>query len=494
MLIFCGCGNESSAQPASSGFSYGEENPAITEELVLRIPYDYSEGSSPYTTKSKSNRYVCRLVYSSMTVLLPDYSYELDLLSDLQTEDNLVWYLYVAEGSVFPDGTEFTSYDLRYSFQQAMRDDSYFAQSLDIVGSVSIVNASCLKVTLNYANKFFPNLLTFPVISFETVNNPRYFPGRYDFSEDGTSLLSTDQSYVNEISLVAIEDPELLTYEMRMGKYDCIYVNDPNELGTTSMGATSGLQSNKLVYLGFNSSSTFTYYSDFRRAVASAIDYGYISETVYENYAEAPKSVFNAQYGGMQYVSQNSLDLMSANLILDDIGLTGRDSEDFRTNSKGKRISLDLIVCNESSVRVSTAKAISEMLAKVGIEANVRELSYSAFMLALQNYDYDMYVAEVRLDNDLDISCMITPAAYQSFDLSYINYGFPDNENLYLQWLGFLGGTASAGDFSAAFNDVMPFAPLCYAKSCVVFSRELPFSFGGTDYDMFSDIKNWSSQ
>jgi ABC-type transport system substrate-binding protein len=124
MLILCGCALQTPEVPASLSMPAEEDTPDVQKPLVLRVPYDYSEGASPYTAKSRSNRYVCRLVYSSMVNLLPNYSYELDLLSEIKTDDNITWYLYVAEGSAFPDGTEFTAYDLRYSLQQAMRDDS----------------------------------------------------------------------------------------------------------------------------------------------------------------------------------------------------------------------------------------------------------------------------------------------------------------------------------------------------------------------------------
>ena len=54
-----------------------------------------------------------------------------------------------------------------------------------------------------------------------------------------------------------------------------------------------------------------------------------------------------------------------------------------------------------------------------------------------------------------------------------------------------MSGTATPSEFSAAFAEVMPYVPLCYTKSCVVFSRDLPFSFSGTDFYMFYGIENW---
>ena len=495
ILILSGCEAQTVTPPVTEVPVPSEpEAPVeITEEspFTLRIPFDYNEGVSPYTTKSKPNRFVCELIYRSMVTLKNNYSYELDLVSEIYTEDNITWYIYLDEGETFPDGTEFTAYDLRYSFHEAMEEDSFYSKSLEYISSIKVVSATCLRVTLYHANRYFPNLLTFPVISFETEDDPLYFPGIYDFSEDGTKLVCDIYSAAQEIELVPAEDMDLLTYEMKMGRYDCIYVPDPLDSGSAGNGATLGMQSNRMVYLGCNSYYSFTYYSDFRKAVSAAIDYDRIETEIYKHFAAAPKKLYNPDFYEMQYVSQNGLDLMSANLILDDMGFGNRDSEGFRTNSRGKRISLRLIVCNESAVKINLANAVSEMLAEAGIEVKVVPLSYPSFMTDLQNGNYDLYIAEMRLGADMDLTRILTPYEYQYSEFEYINYGIPNSEKLYLNWLGFMGGTVTPSEFASVFEDIMPFVPLCYTKGCAIFNRDLPFTLYGTDFDMFYNILEW---
>lgn len=498
MMLFCGCETQTVTPPVTEVEipSEPEDTSDYVEEepFTLRIPFDYEEGVSPYTTLSKPNRYVCGLIYRAMVNLRSDYSYELDLVSEIYTEDNITWYIYLDEGMTFPDGTEFTAYDLRYSLQQAMEEGSYYSTSLEVVSSSKVVNATCLRIVLRYANRYFPNLLTFPVISYETIENPLYFPDRYYFSEDGTHLICDVYSAAQEIELVSATDMNLLTYEMRMGRYDCIYVTDPMDTGSAANGGTMGMQSNRMVYLGLNSSSSFTYYADFRNAVAAAIDYNSIATDVYGHFASAPKKIYNPDFFEMQYVSKNGLDLMSANLILDDMGFDNRDDEGFRTTKRGKRISLKLIVCGDSSVKVSLANAVAEMLGESGIEVKVTALSYSSFMLALQNYDYDMYIAEMRLGADMDLTRILTPYAHQLADMEYINYGVSESEKLYFSWLGFMSGTVTPSEFAEVFEEVTPFVPLCYTKGCAIFNRDLPFTLYGTDFDMFYNILEWKME
>lgn len=495
LLVLTGCESQTVTPPVTEVPVPSEpaapENITEEELFEFRIPFDYEEGISPYTTLSKPNRFVCELVYRSIVKLKSDYSYELDLVSEIYTEDNITWYIYLYEGDTFPNGTEFTAYDLRYSFQQAMDEGSYYAKSLEIVSSIKVVNATCLRVTLYHADRYFPNLLTFPVISYETINDPLYFPNYYYFSEDGTKLLCDGYSAAQEIELVPADDMDLLTYEMRMGRYDCIYVPDPLDSGSAANGGTLGMQSNRLVYLGMNSYYAFTYYSDFRRAVSAAIDYDRIVTDVYGHFASAPKKLYNPDFYEMQYVSKNSLDLMSANLILDDMGFDNRDDEGFRTNKRGKRISLRLIVCNESTVKVELANAVAEMFLEAGLEVKVVPLSYASFMVDLQNGNYDLYIAEMRLGADMDFTKILTPYEYQYSDFEYINYGVPNSEKLYFSWLGFMGGTVTPSEFASVFEDIMPFAPLCYTKGCAIFNRDLPFTLFGTDFNMFYNILEW---
>ena len=495
ILMFSGCETQTVTPPVTE-VPVPSENQIpegiFEEELFeFRIPFDYEEGISPYNTLSKPNRFVCELIYRAMVSLKADYSYELDLVSDIYTEDNITWYIYINEGETFPNGKEFTAYDLRYSTQLAMKEGSYYAKSLECISSIKVVDATCLRITLYYANRYFPNLLTFPVISYETIDNPLYFPDIYYFSEDGTKLFCDIYSAAQEIDLVPAEDMDLLTYEMKMGRSDCIYVTDPMDMGSAANGATLGMQSNRMVYLGMNSYYAFTYYADFRRAVAAAMDYERIVSDVYKHFASAPKKLYNPDYYEMQYVSQNSHNLMSANLILDDMGFDNRDSEGFRTNSRGKRISLKLIVCNESTVKVNLANAVAEMLGEAGIEVKVVPLSYGSFMVDLQNGNYDLYIAEMRLGADMDFTKILTPYEYQYSEFEYINYGVPNSEKLYFSWLGFMSGTVTPSEFASVFEDITPFAPLCYTKGCAIFNRDLPFTLFGTDFDMFYNILEW---
>ena len=91
----------------------------------------------------------------------------------------------------------------------------------------------------------------------------------------------------------------------------------------------------------------------------------------------------------------------------------------------------------------------------------------------------------------MDLTKIITPYQYQFQDMTYINYGVPNSEKLYYSWLGFMEGSVTPLEFASAFEEVMPFVPLCYTKGCAIFSRDLPYTLSGTDFDMFYNISEW---
>lgn len=460
----------------------------------ITFPYDFSEGMRPYQNGNMHNRYVTSLVCRSMVRLERDYSVTYDLVSSIESEDNRTWYVYIGDGLSFPDGAEFTAYDLRYSLGCAMADGSYYKSSLDMVSSSQVVNSTCLKIVLYAADRNFPNLLIFPIISYQTESNPVYFPGKYDF-ESPDLLGATDDSLgVRHIKLVQADDWDLLVYEMRLGNYSCIYEPDPVSLGNSSIGGITGLSANRMVYLGYNSTSSLTYYADFRKAVSSAIDIDYLIAAVYGNYAGKPSGIFPEEFYENGFNAPNSLDLMSASLLLDGLGFTQYDSEGYRLTAKGNRVSVNVLVCNESQTKVSLAGALATMLRDVGIEATVSSVSYAKYLTALETYDYDIYIAEVRMDYDMDISKIITPRAYQIPEISYIDYGIVESESLYEQYVLYMSGAIPLSEFMTSFEALMPFTPVCYAQTSMIFSRELEYNIVGTNWDIFYNIADWKKE
>ncbi len=469
------------AAPSQSSAGAGVEFDAISS---ISIPYDPEDGLSPFRAATTVNRYICGLMYDPLVRLKADYSYEKVMAKQISSEDHVVWTITIPGNITFPDGEKYDAYDVRYSFFRAMTEGTYYASSLGAVGNVVVKDDYTLEVTLLAADRYFANLLTFPIIEYGTVEDPVGI-GRYTLSEDGLTLsCNTADAQIGTIRLVAMTDSSMLLQETRIGVYDCVFIDDPTSVSMSSIGGTNPVALNNLVYLGMNSHVGFTNSTKFRRAVELAIDRESLAEDVYGGNAAAAPSVFNPAFYEAADATR-AVDPQSANMLLDELGYDDRDEEGYRVYGYyGQRITLDLAVNGESSAKVAAANAIKTMLVQIGVDVNVIEYSYQAYLLAVENGATELYIAETKISADMDISPLIAPDGEAC-------YGFVSSDELAQTWLELHSGGSSFEEFDETFYAVTPFAPLVYRHGDFVYSRSFYFDVEPTESDIFYNILQW---
>ena len=170
---------------------------------------------------------------------------------------------------------------------------------------------------------------------------------------------------------------------------------------------------------------------------------------------------------------------------LDELGYDDRDEEGYRVYGYyGQRITLDLAVNGESSAKVAAANAIKTMLVQIGVDVNVIEYSYQAYLLAVENGATELYIAETKISADMDISPLIAPDGEAC-------YGFVSSDELAQTWLELHSGGSSFEEFDETFYAVTPFAPLVYRHGDFVYSRSFYFDVEPTESDIFYNILQW---
>jgi ABC-type transport system substrate-binding protein len=121
---------------------------------------------------------------------------------------------------------------------------------------------------------------------------------------------------------------------------------------------------------------------------------------------------------------------------------------------------LDLIVCSDSSAKTGVCNKLAEDMASIGLQITVRELTWSEYITALEEGDFDMYYGEVKLRNNFDLTELLDPdsslnytrSTDQSFE-TYINsylggYDDADRKTLYASMFDYVasrGGLISIG-------------------------------------------------
>ena len=128
----------------------------------------------------------------------------------------------------------------------------------------------------------------------------------------------------------------------------------------------------------------------FRQALNIAIDRLAINELVYSGLAEPRQAspISGSPYFDAEYETQwTEYDPEGAEALLDEIGLTERDSEGFRLMPNGERLSIIV----ESRSESDSLELISAYWADVGVEALVRVMERSLFEERRANNEQDMY-------------------------------------------------------------------------------------------------------
>ncbi len=495
-LLLGGCRTElsdlqGSVQGGLAASSAPEEQEADFEPVTaIRIPYDEEDGLSPYACKTVANRYICGLIYGSLVALNPDFSPALSAAERVApSAGNTVWEIALRQGLRFPDGSALTADDLLYSILQARAGGSYYESSLESVAAAVKSGDYAVTVTLSAADRYFENLLVFPLIKNGTVAAPVALPGRYALSGDGTSLLCNSGAAVRTVELVKLADHGMLLQEMRLGVYDIIYSDDPAGISVTSVGGMETMPTTNLVYIGMNSGRALLSGAGFRRALSLAVDAESLCEEVYRGYAEPARGPFSPVFYDAAGLEPYPCDLQAANQALDELGYENRSAGGYRLAGQSE-LSLGILVCADAEEKAELAKALAETVESLGIHASVTALPYKNYLAALEGGSYDLYLAEVRLGADMDLTKLVAMGGYAGG----LCYGAPASEALRLSWFGYEGGTAGAAAFREAFDAVTPFLPVCYRQSAAVYSRDFYFEIGATEQDLFHGILNWGSR
>ena len=239
--------------------------------------------------------------------------------------------------------------------------------------------------------------------------------GRY-VSDDGMTKLTVNTKYyggslnINEIRLINAPDSESVSHYVEVGAADMYYsdISDGNILRMS--GKKVNINLNHLIYIGVNLSNEQLSLNDLRQAISSGFDRKEICRDGYYNNALPANGFFNPAWEAVKSVQNINLQANKEITVenLEEIGYNKLDSEGVRTNSAGKKLKFELLVNKENRLRVSAAKIIASRLSEYGISVRVAEKSFADYTAALSSGNFQLYLAEVAITPNMDISSLVT--------------------------------------------------------------------------------------
>ena len=439
---------------------------------------------NPYQMTTDTSLRIVPLLYDSLTKLNLYYGYDLCIASSVEMQGTSC-VVTLRKDVLFSDGTALTAVDIQYSYRQAISGETAYAAQLSNVTGVSILSDDQIRFTLAEADVLFPNLLTFPIIKNGSASNPvgsgRYHLAGENLLEPNPHWYGGDTGKIKAIQLVEQPDRETSFYSMKTGSLDYLFVDGDETIAETG-GSIHYVSMPNLIYIGINDSRTLLSDVRFRQMLAAATDRDGLLETAYYDRAQETAVPFPASWEQLAPLTvESDQDFEQVQSLLAQLGLDNRDDEGYIIMGT-RRVSVDILVNNENEAKMQIAETLREMLRSVGLDVTVTGVPFAEYQTRVTERQYDLYIGEVKLKNNLDLTSLFTVLTQQTVE-----------ENLrvleaYRQWRQ---GTATLQSFLELFQTSVPLIPVGTRNGAIYYNREIYYDLSATVQDVFYNIQDW---
>lgn len=472
LLSLCACGIDPSIND-------DPENTTVASAVSdgkLRLAYSKAEQLDPFTASSAINLQILGLMYDGLYKLDKSYQPIAVAAKSAIVSGNTV-NITLAE-TFFSDGTAVTANDVAYSFKLA-KSSPACAEKLKNFESVSISAANMLVFSLLKADPYALACLTFPIVKNGASGEAPIGSGRYVYQKNGEEIYLVVNSkrsgfdpVIKTISLVPIRDNGTVESSLEIGNTG-FYYDDLSDGSYSRINAkTVDMGINNFVFLAFNAQSELFSNQLLRQAVNMAIDRNSIAATAFQGHARVCYSPFNPDWYALA-----SKDLVVTRSEAKARELIAQSGVDIASKE------ISLLVNKDNAFKYEAAAFIRDTLTSLGFKVVFKDYEKDYYTEAVELGSYDLYIGEVRLTPNMDLSLLFGGA---------VGYGIDPACPSAMRYTQLLEGSCELMDFINTFNEDVPFAPLCYRNGAASYTNSLKGELSGCDSDVFCDIETWS--
>ena len=466
------------------------------------VAFDPDGSFNPITSQNRLNQDIIYLIYEGLFEVTPEYTAEPVLCTSYEVSDNqLVYTFSIRTGVTFHNGQRMTSEDVVYSLNMASNTEaSVYSSRFHSVATIEALDEYTVQIVLGSPYEQLPLILDIPIIPTGSIDTPvPSGTGPYKLSGSGDSLTllknnewrNSSQLPFDQIYLYDAESSDTLRDDFETSRIDLLKI-DPT--GTSSITFHNDYElfqysTNIFQYVGFNYDSDVFSNEYARRAVCYCIDRETIVDEIYNGRASAAvlpcreESILYdealAEKHGYNTAKVRELYEEGSFTSLDDTGLMY-----FETSLFMQPLTVDFIVNSENTYKVASAERIAEVMNENGFSVNLRLLTYDDYMKALSTDDYDMYLAEVKLTADFDLTTILTY-------YGKLNFGTVTYEDLSLYIKGALENSGAALDLFILIYEHGLMAPVLFKDHAVIAPRGLITNISPTAANSFYGITDW---
>ena len=512
------CFNLAACKGNSSAGAQGDNQASGVNNAKINIAYNAADSFNPYTCKTVLNRNLSTLIYEPLIKVDSSFNTVNVLASGYSVNGNVLTVS--LKNANFSDGSPVLADDVVYSFNLAKASGGVYAAKLTTVESAEIRDNLTVLFKLKNNDRLGINLLTFPVIKMgsdqlknqDNVFLPPIGSGRYLLNAEQTALTYNGGWHggninIGTLNLINAPDSESLAHSVEIGAID-YYYTDLSDCNIIRMsGQRVNINLNNLVYLGLNLNSNNFSNAYMRHAISAAIGRTQICEQGYYNNALAATGIYNPVWetskGAQTIENLSNLKIALENLA--EIGYNRKDENGYFVNYHGNPITFNLLVNEENVFRVNAANLIREQLKAAGIKVNVNAVSYQRYIEILNAKSFDMYIGEVNITNNMDISSVVTAGGSVAYGIKPVKTEQPKNdettqvnpnpesdEKAALQSVIslYFNGSGNIPDIAATAISEMPVIPICYRMGVLFCSDKIEVNNSACADDIFFNIEN----
>lgn len=463
LVPFGGCAlqDATDSSQTDSSQSSAQETP-LPEDIPFALAAYPSYSFHPVLAENRANLTLAPLLYEPLFELDDSFQAESILCqSYTSSEDKLSWTFVLRTGVTFSDGTPLSGQIVADALELARQPGSRYASRLSHISSISPGDGS-ITITLNRPNGDLPALLDIP-IAYGSGDRP-LGTGPYILSQQGDSLSLTARGGwwqgtslpAQEIPLVSVEQSDDLLSAFSSGDVSLVEVDlmGTNALGYSGSYETWDYATTDFLYLGFNTRSGACQSAALRLAIAQAIDRDSIAQVDYARHAVA--STLPVHPDCALYDSSLSQALVY-------------DPEQLAQSLEGLRLPnrpLEFLVNSENTAKIAAAQRIAYQLEAAGLPVTLSKLTFEDYNAALTKGDFDLYLGEVVLTADFDLS----PLLSSSGTLNYGAWRDSQTDSLLASFTACQGEArkTAASALFAYLNQQVPIAPIGFKNGSVL--------------------------
>jgi len=440
------------------------------ENREIRLPYSQEDSLNPYVAKSLINRSIMPLVYDSLYVV--DGSYEVQpSVAQSGTITGLEVTVQLKTNKRFANGSYISSQDVVHSFNLA-KQSVYYSQSVVNITKAQVKGSQEVVFTLAVKDAYALSCLDFPIVKNGTaIDGTEAVPvasGRYSLEDDGyTKYLNVNKTYdgysplFSKIELVNITDSKAIIHSLVIGNIDSLFCDLGGGSYERINAGTQEVVMNNFVFLGINKYSTKLADPVLRQSISAVLDRDRIINEGFQGYASTAYTPFNPKWYALKSLIQPGKESDRSNAAL-------------YIAKNAPKLNLKLVVNSDNEFKKLAAQTILQILQSAGIAVTVTELPWDAYNATVASGNYDIYLGEVKLTNNMNL--------YPLFKTDDLSYGY------YTQ---LLEGTITMQNFLENFYAELPFIPIGYRRGVLAFSRRIAVEVKSCENDLYQNIGEW---